>query len=315
MSQKSNYIPLSRAVELIKAGNVVSFPTETVYGLGADAFNSDAIDNVFTVKGRPSDNPLIVHVASLDDLTKIADSISNDTQKLMNHFWPGPLTLVIPKKKSVLDRITAGLPTVAIRMPNHPLAMELIRQTGPLVAPSANLSGKPSPTRPEHLFDDYGGDIPVLDGGICQVGIESTVINMTTQPYLILRPGSISKETIQEIVKKPVEYADLKDNNLVSASPGIKYSHYSPDAKVMWLSEEFPSDFNNVLILAHDGRLRGKRIVNYNMDFELFARDLYDRFRMADRDGIEKIYVQRFDVEVSPLVTALKNRLDKVILE
>jgi L-threonylcarbamoyladenylate synthase len=168
-----------KAVELIRAGDVVAIPTETVYGLAADAFNISAVKKTFEVKGRPPDNPLIVHISRTEQLDEIADEIPEDAFKLAETFWPGPLTLVLKKKPIVPDIVTGGLNTVAVRMPDHPLTRKLIEQTGPLTAPSANRSGRPSPTRPEHIREDFGSTVHILEGGSAKLGLESTVLDMS----------------------------------------------------------------------------------------------------------------------------------------
>ncbi|MEX0894887.1 MAG: L-threonylcarbamoyladenylate synthase, partial [Balneolaceae bacterium] len=168
---------IHEAVALIQRGEVVAFPTETVYGLGADAHNPEAIQKIFKVKGRPADNPLIIHLANLQEVAEFALEVPKPARQLMEKCWPGPLTLIFKKKPGVPDTATAGLPTVALRIPDHPVALELLRQTGPLAAPSANRSGSPSPTKAEHVRRDFGDDFPVLDGGMSNIGLESTVLD------------------------------------------------------------------------------------------------------------------------------------------
>jgi len=180
-------IDVQKAAEILRSEDVVALPTETVYGLAADASSIIALKKVFDLKQRPADNPLIVHVAGISQAHTLADTGTNDFLLLANEFWPGPLTLVLPKKPGVLDIITAGLETVAIRMPDHPKTLAVIEKSGPVAAPSANRSGKPSPTRPEHVLDDFGDDLPVVDGGTCSVGLESTVLDLSgsTPPFSV----------------------------------------------------------------------------------------------------------------------------------
>ena len=237
-------------IERIRMGGIVAFPTETVYGLGADAWNPTAIQKVFTTKGRPSDNPLIVHVATKDQVPAFAREIPVAAEKLMEAFWPGPLTIVFHKKAEVLDAVTAGLETVAIRMPDHPLALELITATGPLVAPSANTSGKPSPTKAEHVKEDFGHDFPVIDGGATKVGLESTVVDLTESKPAILRPGRISRKEIEEVLDIEVKESFFHHTEK-PRSPGQKYSHYKPKAEVRWYAGEDLSD-PSTLFLMHD---------------------------------------------------------------
>ena len=231
------------AANVIKRGGLISFPTETVYGLGADATNSDAVKKVYEAKGRPSDNPLIVHVDSPDMVKKYVAEISEKAKKLMTAFWPGPLTLIFTLKdnQSLSTRVTAGLDTAAFRMPNHALTIELIKQSGvPLVGPSANTSGKPSPTTAKHVIHDLNGKIDgVLDGGDCEVGIESTVLDMSNPDTpSILRPGAITKEEIESIIGTISVDNHLVDEKKAPKSPGMKYKHYSPDTDVVIIDRQ-----------------------------------------------------------------------------
>ena len=296
--------------DILKKGGVVAFPTETVYGLGASAFEPDAIKKVFQIKGRPSDNPLIVHISDMDMVDQFVNEISEDAKTLMKAFWPGPLTFVLYRKPEVLDLITAGLSTVALRMPDHEQALQLIREAGPLVAPSANLSGKPSPTRAEHVKHDFGVNFPVVDGGPCQIGLESTVIDMTSQPYTILRPGDITSTSIESILGKKVVLANHEDSSSPK-SPGMKYSHYSPRASVRWLGTGEQPDDETILYLypASEGKQADNaHIKSYGNDIQAFARDLYDRFRQADLMGYREIAIERFGHH-----DALLNRIEKAI--
>lgn len=217
---------------LINNGEVIVFPTETVYGLGANAFDSNAVSKIFKIKNRPKDNPLIVHISSLDMLKFLANEINEDAKKLVNKFWPGPLTIILKKNLIVPEITTAGLDSVAIRMPNNDIALDIIKESGiPIAAPSANLSGKPSATNAQDAFLDLNGKVPlIIDGGQCKIGLESTVINIISEPYTILREGYITKEDIEEAIKKKIEI--YKENCDKPLSPGMKYKHYSPDAKV-----------------------------------------------------------------------------------
>ncbi len=228
---------ISRAAHILKQGGTVAFPTETVYGLGADALNPDAVRKIFEAKGRPADNPLIVHIASMDSLDKIATDISPIAFELMDAFWPGPLTLVLKRKDVVPDITTGGLDTVAVRMPDNPVALALIREAGtPLAAPSANTSGRPSPTTAGHVISDLSGRIDaVIDGGAVEVGVESTVLDVTSDVPVILRPGGVGVEEIRKHVGEVViGYTDQAvGEGEVVRSPGMKYTHYSPKTKVV----------------------------------------------------------------------------------
>ena len=222
---------------IIRAGGLVAFPTETVYGLGANGLDGEAVSRIFEAKGRPNDNPLILHIAKKSDVKELWHSVPDTARVLMDTFWPGPLTLIYRKSSIVPDEVTAGLDTVAVRMPEHKTALALIRAAGvPIAAPSANLSGKPSPTSAEHVKEDMDGRIDVIiDGGPCQFGVESTVLSLVGTPT-ILRPGGITREMLEAVIG-PVELASsilspLKEGE-TAASPGMKYRHYAPDADVI----------------------------------------------------------------------------------
>ena len=233
---------IALAAKLLRSGELVAFPTETVYGLGGDALNPEASAKIYAAKGRPSDNPLIVHIADTDAVEKLADtaSITKDarvkTRRLMEAFWPGPLTIILPKKDIVPETTTGGLPTVAIRMPSHPVAMELIKKSGVCIAaPSANASGRPSPTTAEHVMTDLDGRIPlILDGGAVGIGIESTIVDMTGDIPTILRPGFITKKMLTEIVGEvAIDRALIEpDPSLRPKAPGMKYTHYAPKGEL-----------------------------------------------------------------------------------
>lgn len=229
---------IKQAARVIKQGGLVSFPTETVYGLGADATNSEAVKKVYAAKGRPSDNPLIVHVASKEMVVQYVSGISDKSNQLMETFWPGPLTLILPlsEEANLSISMTDQLETAAFRMPNNDLTLSLIRESNlPLVGPSANTSGKPSPTTATHVFNDLNGKIEaILDDGECEVGIESTVIDMSQlDKPTILRPGAITKEEIEKIIGEVFIDTHLVDDKQAPKSPGMKYKHYSPDADVI----------------------------------------------------------------------------------
>lgn len=221
------------AANLIRRGEIVAFPTETVYGLGVDATNQAAVARIFEVKGRPTFDPLIVHIADVAMLAGIVKEIPVTARLLANTFWPGPLTLVLAKTDAVPDVVTAGLPTVAVRMPRSEVALALINEAGvPIAAPSANRFGRPSPTRAEHVLDDLGGRIPlILDGGPTQVGIESTVLDLASLPPTILRPGAVSKESLERLLGQVLLRSTSEDR--VFKSPGLMKQHYAPRAKVL----------------------------------------------------------------------------------
>ena len=234
---------LREAAELIRQGEVVAFPTETVYGLGANALDSSACAKIFEIKGRPADNPLIVHVASVPEAKKLVKDWPLEAEICARQFWPGPLTIVLPKADCIPDIISGGLDTVAIRMPSHPLALELIAKAEcPIAAPSANISGKPSPTEGEHVWQDFCGKIPLLiDAGKCKVGLESTVLDLSGKTPLILRPGGVTWEQLAAVLGKveldpAVEGGFLISDSLQPKAPGMKYRHYAPQGEIVLIS-------------------------------------------------------------------------------
>jgi L-threonylcarbamoyladenylate synthase len=304
-----------KAVELIRGGDVVAIPTETVYGLAADAFNISAVKKTFEVKGRPPDNPLIVHISRTGQLDEIADEIPEDAFKLAETFWPGPLTLVLKKKPIVPDIVTGGLNTVAVRMPDHPLTRKLIEQTGPLTAPSANRSGRPSPTRPEHIREDFGSTVHILEGGSAKLGLESTVLDMSGGLPVILRPGYISAAMISE--RLGYDVSEIKKESHTSAkSPGTRYTHYKPKAAVRWISS-LPKKFSpGSYYIFHSGVTAetAANVHSYQNNFEALARDLYDHFRTADHLSCSQIYIETLPkIESHPLISALKDRIHRSI--
>ncbi|MEQ8525420.1 L-threonylcarbamoyladenylate synthase [Gracilimonas sp.] len=304
---------LTKYIDLIKNGDVVAFPTETVYGLGADAWNPAAIQKIFTIKNRPSDNPLIVHVSSKDQVRDFSEKIPDSADLLITEFWPGPLSLVLQKKSKVLDAVTAGLDTVAIRMPDHEIALEFISKTGPLVAPSANRSGRPSPTRAEHVKADFGDHFPVIDGKATKVGLESTVLDLTGDQPEILRPGSISRKEIEDVLGFSVHESFFEHMDRPK-SPGQKYSHYKPEAEVRWLkAKEVPDNQEYLYLLLDSSYPVSPNIIAYDNDLDQMARELYDRFRQADIEGYHSVIIEDFSEMNHPLVSALLNRVRKAI--
>ncbi|HVG21856.1 MAG TPA: L-threonylcarbamoyladenylate synthase, partial [Blastocatellia bacterium] len=218
---------IERAAAIIRGGGLVAFPTETVYGLGADAMNEAAVQKIFEAKGRPGDNPLIVHVGSESDLGRVADETSAKARDLIGRFWPGPLTLVLKRRPELAESVSAGLPTVAVRMPRNAVALGLIRKAGtPIAAPSANRSGRPSPTSAAHVARDLEGRIDmIIDGGPTDIGVESTVLDMTADPPVILRPGWITEESLASVIGPTGRAASLEE---LRRSPGTRHRHYSP---------------------------------------------------------------------------------------
>lgn len=248
---KTKLLPLNQqsiqqAADILRQGGLVAMPTETVYGLAANAFDPIAVGAIFTAKGRPQDNPLIVHIAEVEDLPLVARDIPPAAKKLAREFWPGPLTMVLPRVDAIPLEVSAGLDTVGVRLPAHTGARQLIRAAGvPLAAPSANLSGSPSPTTARHVYNDLRGRIPlVLDGGNSLVGVESTVVSLVGEPT-VLRPGFVTREELEEVLQQPVALASSLDKPLEEgckpASPGMKYKHYAPKAEITIVEGSLPA--------------------------------------------------------------------------
>ncbi len=291
---------LSEAAEALKAGKVVAIPTETVYGLGADALNTEAVSRIFKAKGRPSDNPLIVHIADKEKVFELVESVPEKAAELMDKFWPGPLTLVLKKSPKIPDIITAGLDTVAIRMPEHPVARELIRLAGvPVAAPSANVSGKPSTTTAQHVLDDMDGKIEmIVDAGSSRVGLESTVLDITVEPPVLLRPGGVTPGQLEKYIG-PIDIdktilGKINAEN-VPKSPGMKYKHYSPEAQVIIVkSEDKLKQTAKILELAEGKKSEGKKVGICATDQTVTAYKGFETLSMGDRDYPETIAASLF---------------------
>lgn len=310
----------------IKSGLVI-FPTETVYGIGANALSPEAAKKIYKAKGRPSDNPLIVHIAAKQDVKKYVKSINQDAFHLINKFWPGPLTLIFNKNAVVPKETTGNLNTVAIRMPNNKVALQLIKIAGmPLAAPSANLSGKPSSTKFKHVYQDFHGRVDIIiNGGSSKIGIESTVVDTTVKPFVILRPGSITKAMIEKTLnKKVLDNSDKKPVGKVK-SPGMKYVHYKPNGQVIII--EGSTKKVAAYINAQSSNLVGKKVIvvtkkenakyfNYKVvSFSLknsqkeIAHNLFDTLRKMDDLGADIIFVQH--IGSKNLAYPIMNRLIK----
>ncbi len=317
---------LERAVDAIKQGKIVAFPTETVYGLGADAFNELACKKIFQAKGRPSDNPLIVHIDSFDMLEKVAHKIPKSAFKFMERLWPGPFTAVLEKKEEIPGVVTAGLSTIAVRMPSHPIAKLLISLSEvPIAAPSANLSGKPSPTTFEHVFEDMNGRADVIiDGGETLFGLESTIIDFTKDPPVLLRPGPLYIEQLKEIGKVTVHEAAKGLKALDRPpSPGMKYRHYAPEKKLILveskekLKEVLYETPKAILICSKELAEKleySKTIIigSISNPFSI-ARNLFKSLREADKIEGEVIIVEGF--EEKGVLFSVMNRLRKAASE
>ncbi|WP_154663159.1 L-threonylcarbamoyladenylate synthase [Bacillus massiliigorillae] len=321
-----NHSLLKEAATLLQKNEVVAFPTETVYGLGANAKSDEALKKIFTAKGRPSDNPLIIHIASIQQANEIVEEIPEMAQVLMDAFWPGPLTLVLRKKAGLSDVATAGLDTVAIRMPDHPIALSLIREANlPIAAPSANLSGKPSPTTAQHVEKDLAGRISgIVDGGETGVGVESTVVDCTEAVPVILRPGGVTKEELQRIIGEVKEDTALHNKEAAPKSPGMKYTHYAPEAPFV-LVEGSPMFIQS---LMDEKKAAGKKVgvltTEENKEFyqadciipcgqrsklSTVASGLYDALRAFDECNVDVIFGEVFPRE--GIGEAIMNRMMK----
>lgn len=297
---------LDAAVAFLRQGIPIAFPTETVYGLGACVSNQDGLARLFTIKGRPLDNPLIVHISSLSQISLLAHNVPEAFFQLAEKFWPGPLTLIAERSPLIPAQVSAGHPTIAIRMPSHPVALRLIEALQePLAAPSANLSGRPSPTSARDVLEDLAGRIPlIIDGGECAIGIESSVLSLIGKAPTLLRPGHIRKEELEAALKRPVDFAG-RDSPV--HSPGMKYRHYAPRARVKLVFDL--SQLKGPFILS-----KAKiALARY-----LSAKTLYAELRRADREMAEEIEVY-CDAEVlsdfalmNRLVRASGQQLDKI---
>ncbi|MBN6885031.1 L-threonylcarbamoyladenylate synthase [Cytobacillus horneckiae] len=322
-----SYPQIIQASDQLIKNETVAFPTETVYGLGGNAQSDEAVSKIFAAKGRPADNPLIIHIAERSQLEAFVESVPEKAEKLISAFWPGPLTMIFNKKVGALsDLATAGLSTVAIRMPDHPVALALLKKTGlPIAAPSANSSGKPSPTTANHVWEDLHGRIAgIVDGGPTGVGVESTVIDCTEDIPTILRPGGITKEQLMEAIGEVRLDPALQDSEQAPKSPGMKYKHYAPDAPLYLVDGE--RAFMQKLVSEKRkeglsvGVLTTEENKNYydanvvitcgsRADLRTVASGLYDALRQLNHENVDIIYGEIFSTE--GVGAAVMNRLIK----
>lgn len=335
----NDHAAISEAADILRKGGLVAFPTETVYGLGADALNTEAAAKIYAAKGRPSDNPLIVHIADVEAVNTLASDVPDKANMLMEAFWPGPLTIILPKKDIVPDGTTGGLKTVAIRMPSHPTALQLIRESGVYIAaPSANTSGRPSPTEASHVVADMNGRIDmILDGGAVGIGIESTIVDLTGDMPTILRPGYITKSMLENIIGEvQIDKALIEpDPNLRPKAPGMKYTHYAPKGELTIIESnpQTETDFGklvtdkiNVLVQekeaqgfkvaviateenAHLYKCGNVLIVGQASKGQTIAARLYGVLRKCDDLNVDYIYSEAFNQ--GELGGAIMNRLIK----
>ncbi|MBS7649791.1 threonylcarbamoyl-AMP synthase [Candidatus Bathyarchaeota archaeon] len=321
---------IRRAARIIRMGGLVAFPTETVYGLGADAMNATAVRKIFAVKERPPDNPLIVHVADEDSIKKLAAHIPDEAKILIERFFPGPLTIVLEKKPVVPDVTTANLPTVALRMPNNKVALSLIEESGtPIAAPSANKAGRPSPTKAQHVLEDLKGEVDlILDGGPTTFGLESTVVDLTVNPPQLLRPGAVTIEMLNDAIGQVQVHPSVKlrisSEEFEAKSPGMKYRHYAPRAELIVVTGRDEDVAKKIGEMINMFRSKGLRVgvasttgMEYSADYveklgrsklEIASR-LYDGLRRFDEAEVDIIIAE--GVDECGLGLAIMNRLRK----
>lgn len=308
---------IRKAGEIIRAGGLVAFPTETVYGLGGDALNPEASGKIYAAKGRPSDNPLIIHICKLDDITKIVSDIPEKAKQLAQEFWPGPLTMVLPKADIVPKQTTGGLNTVAVRMPVDPTALAFIEAAGGYVAaPSANISGRPSPTGAKYVIEDMSGRIEmILDDGDVEIGLESTIVDLTADVPMLLRPGVITHKMLEDVLGHVDVDKTILDGNCLDKpkAPGMKYKHYAPKGELTIVTGDAEAVLNKINTLSAEEEAFGKKIgviatdetverycahsvksVGMRNDEVSIAKNLYRILREFDDEGIEVIFSESF---------------------
>ena len=333
-SQQPDQKKIRVAANMIRQGGLVAFPTETVYGLGADALNPDAVLKLFKAKKRPLDNPPIVHVENGGEIYRLAEQVPPEADKLMRTFWPGPLTLIFKRSATVPDVTVAGLGTIAIRMPQHAVALALIRESRrPIAAPSANLAGKPSPTSGKHVFDDLNGRIDaILDGGSTRIGVESTVLDLSVEPPQVLRPGGTPLEAIRQVLGNvelhPFVAAEKELPIEKARSPGMKHKHYAPNAQVIVVEGAVSAVRAKVKKLAESYRLKGLKVgilatdetkavyradvvksLGSRFNLTVVAQNLFRLLREFDAEGVDVIIAE--GVPTEELGLAVMNRLHK----
>ncbi|MHC0036531.1 L-threonylcarbamoyladenylate synthase [Pseudoneobacillus sp. C159] len=323
-----DYPQIQQAAELLRKNEVVAFPTETVYGLGGNAENDEAVGKIFAAKGRPSDNPLIIHIAHKEQISAFVESVPVKAEKLMDAFWPGPLTIIFQKKAGVLsEKATAGLETVGVRIPDHPVALAVLEACRlPIAAPSANRSGKPSPTTGQHVLEDLEGRVSgILDGGATGVGVESTVIDCTEEVPIILRPGGVTQAQIEAVIGQVRLDAALTNLAEAPKSPGMKYQHYAPDAPLFLVQGSLPfwqeliaakkAEGLRVGVLTTEERLAEFASADVVLacgrrgNLESVAGALYGTLRTFNEANVDVIFSEMFPNE--GVGQAIMNRLDK----
>lgn len=324
---------LEEAASVLKSGGLVAFPTETVYGLGADAFNEEAVLKIFKAKKRPPDNPVIVHISNMDMLKEVSTSIPKRVERLIEDLWPGPLTIVVPRSQRIPPVVSAGLDTVAVRMPAHNVALGLIKHLGsPIAAPSANLSGRPSPTNARDVYEDLNGAIDmIIDAGETFIGVESTVIHVTESKSVILRPGPIPMETLRNYLSDIEVHPSILTGNFqgTPVSPGMKYRHYAPKAEMMVVEGAYDRVSEKIVEIAKEYLESGLKVgcivseetaaklpdqvlvevLASRNRLDLVARRLFSALRNLDRENPDIIIAEGFPEE--GIGMAIQNRLRK----
>ena len=321
-----------QAGEILKKGGLVAFPTETVYGLGANALSAEAAAKIYAAKGRPSDNPLIVHICCFEDIHAIVANVPRQARLLADAFWPGPLTMILQKSKIVPYETTGGMDTVAVRMPANRIALALIREGGGYIAaPSANTSGRPSPTEADHVYEDLNGKIPlILDGGEVGIGIESTIIDLTEQVPTILRPGFITQKMLSDVIGEVQTDPGMlaQDAKIKPKAPGMKYRHYAPRAEMILVEGTQEQVVKKISQLAEEMTAAGRQVgiigtketagqykqgvvfsIGSRQEEEEIAHNLYRILRSLDASGVDIIYAESF--ETPQIGQAIRNRLLK----
>lgn len=331
-NSEENKLIILKAAKIIREGGLVAFPTETVYGLGGDAFDANAAAGIYAAKGRPSDNPLIVHIGEVEDLEKLSDSVPESAYALAKRFWPGPLTIIIRKNDKVPMSITGGLNTVAVRLPSNPIAREIIRESGTFVAaPSANLSGRPSPTTGEHVIEDLSGRVDmIVDGGAIEIGLESTIVDLSEDVPVVLRPGYVTPDELSAVLGNVIMDPGLMSvqSDIVPKAPGMKYRHYAPKAGLTIIKGEEVKVIDKIQELLSEGIKNGLKVgimttlehknlfsegeiicLGKNDDGDEIAKHLFAALRRFDELEVDVIYSEAFSEE--GIGQAVMNRLNK----
>ncbi len=341
-SQQVDNEIIAKAAKIIRDGGLVAFPTETVYGLGGDAFDTTAASRIYAAKGRPSDNPLIVHISRTEDLNRLSDNIPDVAYALAAAFWPGPLTMIVRKNDSVPDTVTGGLDTVAVRLPSHQVARQLIEESGTFIAaPSANISGRPSPTTAQHVIEDLCGRIDmIIDDGAIDIGLESTIVDLTEDVPVILRPGYITREMLEQTVGEVRLDKALMTGvkgNVKPKAPGMKYRHYAPRAELTIIEGDRVAVIDRMKELAHEGTVKGLKVgimtssedagdfsegyvinLGSSAHGEEVARHLFAALRQFDDENVDIIYTEAFSEEgigqavMNRLLKAAGHKIEKV---